>query len=81
MEALIALNARSSSVRCIAARSGVGVGLSLSKLRRVMRVNCHHSGQSIQCYHGLNGPSRPGTSFLINGKTKRITRIALAYGI
>ena len=63
------------------ARSGVRVGSSLRQLRRAIRVKCHRSGQSIQCYHGLDGPSRPGTSFLINGATKRITRIALAYGV
>lgn len=62
-------------------RSGVRVGSSLRALRHAVRVKCHRSGQSIQCYHGLNGPSRPGTSFLINGATKRVTRIALAYGI
>ena len=61
-------------------RSGVRVGSSLRRLRRAIRVKCHRSGHSIQCYHGLDGPSRPGTSFLINGATKRVTRIALAYG-
>jgi hypothetical protein len=61
--------------------SGVRVGSSLRQLRRVVRVQCHRSGQSIQCYHGFGGPSRPGTSFLVDGKTGRVTRIAVAYGI
>lgn len=61
--------------------SGIGVGSSLRQLRRALSVECRRSGRSIQCYHGLNGPSKPGTSFLLNGATRRITRIALAYAM
>lgn len=61
--------------------SGIGVGSSLRQLRHAIRVTCHRSGPHIQCYHGFGGPSRPGTSFLLNGATRRVSRIAVAYGI
>jgi hypothetical protein len=54
--------------------SGIGVGSSLGRLRRAVHLNCHPSGKSVVCYHGV----APLTSFLLSKATKRVTEIGIA---
>lgn len=57
-------------------KTGAGVGSTVNQLRRRVGVTCDYG----DCQHGYSPSGGPGTTFLVNRTTRRVTAIFMTFG-